>query len=210
MRKRSRMLLIFLGICAVGSILFYVFFPREPSFKNRSLSEWIWIMHDKQPGWEKDQASAIVSQLGSNSIPLLLRWIKEPDRPSLTERVNELKSKIITWFITHHIIKPISITTYGGHLNQRTTAVLALAALDTTSRRAVIPALIQMFQDTNHAPQEMSEAAGAAFWALSALSPGINWPVGKYAYEYGFANLWCCGRYVGKDRHKCDRGRSNS
>jgi len=48
-------------------------------------------MNSEKPGPEKEEARAIVRQLGTNSIPLLLRWLREPDRLSLNERFFQLE-----------------------------------------------------------------------------------------------------------------------
>jgi HEAT repeat protein len=75
--------------------------------------------------------------------------------------------------VKRHIIKPnsISLTFAGVQLNHRTVAGKTLAELDPASKKAVIPAIIQMLGDKNHEPGQISEMAGAAFCVLPQLAP---------------------------------------
>jgi HEAT repeat protein len=171
MKKRSSAVLIFLAACAVGAAGLYVFHPREPSFEGRRFSQWVLTMNSEKPGPQKEEARAVVRHLGTNSIPLLLRWLREPDTPSLNERFINLKSKAFGWLAAHRIIKPRSITTTGRGPNHRTIAAWALAELDSASKKTVIPALISMLSDKSHEPGGFSELAGKAFIVLPTMAP---------------------------------------
>jgi HEAT repeat protein len=130
-------------------------------------------MHQKEPGPEKEKARAVVRHLATNSIPLLLHWLQEPDRPSFKERSYDFKSSVVDWLVKQRLAKPnsISLTLTDIHLNHRTTAAITLAELDPASKRAVIPQIIQMLADKNHKPGQLSEVAGSAFGVLSRLAP---------------------------------------
>jgi hypothetical protein len=176
MRKRFRIGLTLACLFAFGAAgYYYNRYSKEPSFEGKSLSEWVLTMHAKQAGPEQEEARTVVRQLGSKSIPLLLHWLREGDSPSLDERIYDLKSSVFGWLAAHHIIKPRSVTIIGFHLNHRTVAGLALAELEPTDKKAVIPVLIQMLGDKKHKSDEMSGGisvlAGNAFTALPLLAP---------------------------------------
>ena len=171
MRKRLRILLILLAICAFGAVGYYLLHSSEPSFEGRRLSQWVLVMHSQVPGPEKDEARAIVRQLVTNSIPLLLRWLKEPDRPSLDERIYDSKSKLFGWLAAHHLFKLRSMGMISDGPNHRTIAAWALAELDQASKKAVIPVLISMLGDKKRKQGEISEMAGRAFIVLPMLEP---------------------------------------
>jgi hypothetical protein len=171
MRKRQVSVVILLAVLALIEVGFYYFDHREPSFEGKSLSEWVLIVHDERPNPEKENARSVVRQLASRSIPMLLRWLREPDKPSLEERISDMKSRIFGWLQTLHIMKMHIMTGYSTRPGHRIIAVLALADLDVEGRRAVIPKLIRMLGDKNHKPDEFSEAAGAAYMALVRMAP---------------------------------------
>lgn len=171
MRKRLRKMVILLAVCALSAAGLYALYPGEPSFEGRRLSEWILTAHDKEPGPEKEKALAVVRQLGLDSIPLLLHWLRNGDDPSWNWRVFELKSKGNDWLAAHHIIKPHGMSVIGGGPNHRTIAGYGLAELDPAGKRAVIPVLIQMLGDKKHKPDELSEIAGTAYLVLPTMAP---------------------------------------
>jgi hypothetical protein len=152
-------------MCAFIAVVACVFYPTEPSFEGRRLSKWILVAHAEGSGREK--ALAIVRQHGNQSIPLLLRWLRESDRPSLKERIFDLKG----WLMAHRIMKPGPITLTGLGPNHRTIAGFGLAELDSDGKKAVVPVLIRMLGDQNHKPDEISEIAGRAFVILPTMAP---------------------------------------
>ncbi len=107
MRKRLRIGTMLLGliVCALGAVGLDAFIHREPSFEGRRLSDWVWRMNGKKAGPEKEEARAVVGQLASNSIPLLLRWLQQEDRPSITSRFDELRHGAYFWLVRHRVIK---------------------------------------------------------------------------------------------------------
>ena len=173
MRKWLRTILIpFLG-CAFVAAGLYAIYLKEPSFEGKRLSEWVWTMDKEAPGPEKEKARGVVRHLGANSIPLLVRWLREPDSPSFKEQIFDLKSKFVGWLVMRHVVKPnsISVTLTGIQLNHRTTAGIVLAELDSASKKAVIPQIIQMLGDKNHRPDQISAVAGSAYVVLPKLAP---------------------------------------
>src|ERR1035438_7008417 len=90
-----RNILIILAACVLGAIGLNAFLSREPSFEGKRFSDWIWTMNGKEAGPEKEKARAVVRMLGTNSVPLLLDWLRQEDRPSLTERFDEVSTNLI-------------------------------------------------------------------------------------------------------------------
>ena len=129
-------------------------------------------MNGKKAGPEKEKARAVVRVLGTNSVPLLLNWLRQEDRPSLTERYDEVRTKVIFWLVGHKIIANRSVTALNDfNPSHRGMAMWALPELDPSSKRSAIPTLIKMLGDKKHKPHETSEVAGVACLVLSKMAP---------------------------------------
>src|SRR6185503_2169133 len=65
---------------------------REPVYQGKTLHYWL---SDYWPGVSHptEQNKIAVRQIGTNAIPILLRWISAKDRP--------LKAKMVTWISRH-------------------------------------------------------------------------------------------------------------
>lgn len=129
-------------------------------------------MNGKDEGPEKEEARAVVRMLGTNSVPLLLDWLRQEDRPSLRGRINTWRASLIHRLEARHIIKPRTIT-YLNDFNpsHRAMAMWALPELDSAAKQTVIPSLIQMLGDKEHKTGEMSPTAGSAYLVLSRTAP---------------------------------------
>ncbi len=174
MRKRSfiRIMLILLSVCAVGAVALLPLSRMEPSFEGRHLSDWIWTMNGKEAGPEKEKARAVVRQLGTNSIPLLLAWLRQEDRPSLTGRFDELRHGIFFWLVRHKLIANRPITDLKDfNPSHSAMAMWALPELDHAGRTRVIPTLIQMLGEKEPKSDQISRAAGGAYIVLSKMAP---------------------------------------
>jgi HEAT repeat protein len=169
---RIRNILIVLIVCVLGAITLRAFVDREPTFEGRRLSYWVWIMKFKQAGPEKEKARSVVCMLGTNSIPLLLDWLRQEDRPSMTARFDKVRHSVFFWLVGHGIIANRPITSLR-HFNpsHRGMATYALPELGPAGKQTSIPTLIQMLGDKKRNPDEMSHTAGAAFLVLSRMAP---------------------------------------
>lgn len=171
-------MLILSSICALGVVALLALSQREPSFEGRYLSDWIWTMNGAQAGPEKEKARVVVRQLGSNSIPLLLKWLRREDRPSLTNRVDDLRHAIFYWLIRHKVIanRPIrSLRDFNP--SHSAMAMWALPELDHSGRTVVIPTLIKMLGEKSRKPDQMPRAVGGAFMVLSKMAPESTAPL---------------------------------
>jgi hypothetical protein len=129
-------------------------------------------MNNLKDGPEKEKARSVVRMLGGNSIPLLLEWTRQEDRPSFIQRFNDWKAKIIHWLEAHHVIKPVTISYFlDFNPSHSAMATWALAELDPAAKTAVIPTLIQMLGDKSPDTNELSRAAGGAFLAVRNMTP---------------------------------------
>jgi HEAT repeat protein len=171
-RFRIRIMLILLSVCALGAIGLYPLFHMEPSFEGRHFSDWIWTMNEKEAGPEKEKARAVVRQLGTNSIPLLLGWLRQEDRPSWTGRFDELRHTIFFWLVRHKLIANRSITSLQNfNPSHSAMAMWALPELDHAGRTTVIPTLIQMLGEKEPKSDQIARAAGGAHIVLSKMAP---------------------------------------
>ena len=174
MRKRFciRSLLILLSAGVLGAVALSYRFHLEPVFEGRRLSDWIWIMNTKKPGPEKEQARAVVRQLATNSIPLLLAWLRQEDRPSWIGRFDTLRHRCFFWLLEHTLIANRSITSWRDfNPSHSAMAMWALPELDHKGRTNAIPTLIRMLAEKNPNPDETARAAGAAYIVLSKMAP---------------------------------------
>ena len=170
-RRGIRLLLTLLSMCALGAAVF-AFLHTEPSFEGRKLSDWLWTMNGSKEGPEKEEARAAVRKLGTNSIPLLLRWLRQEDRPSLTERFDTVRHTVFFWLVTHKLIANRSITSLRDfNPSHSAMAMLALPELDHAARLAAIPKLIQMLGEKNRWPENIPRAAGGAYMVLPKMAP---------------------------------------
>src|ERR1017187_7624788 len=174
MRKwlRIRTMLIVLGVCALGVVAMFPILRTEPSLEGRHLSDWIWTMNEKEAGPEKEKARAVVRQLGSNSVPLLLEWLGQEDRPSLTGRFDELRHGVYFWLVGHKLIANRPITALRDfNPSHSAMAMWALPELDHEGKTNAIPTLIQMLGGKSRKPDEISRGAGGACIVLSKMAP---------------------------------------
>ncbi len=93
MRRRWKILLCALcGLIAVLAIWFFGFREKEPSYNGRTLSEWL-ILHDHSldigdrgfvyTNRTAIAAAAAVRAIGSNAVPILLKWNRGQDSETL-------------------------------------------------------------------------------------------------------------------------------
>ena len=78
MRKRRKLLLIFLP-CAIALVLLLTLWrEREPCFGDRSLLQWIAITEhpDSDPDYSKGDAQEAIHHIGTNDVPYLVKCIQ--------------------------------------------------------------------------------------------------------------------------------------
>jgi HEAT repeats len=130
-------------------------------------------MDGKKAGPEKEKAHAVVRMLGTDSIPLLLDWLRQEPRPSMTARFDEVRHHVFFWLVGHKVIASRPITSLPGDFNPSHSAMAmwAMPELGPAGKETAIPILIQMLGDKKRKPDEISHAAGAAFLVLSQMAP---------------------------------------
>jgi hypothetical protein len=167
-RKRHVIALLWIsGIVAI-SFAIYLRQPSEPAYRGRTLSDWI-VATRVRPADE--EARTVMRQLASNSIPLLLDWIKREDRPTPRARIAAAKDGVITFLERHSVIKPqphsIFMDWKGSYSSL---AQGALADLGPEAATA-IPALIQMLGTKGPTTNDFSPIAGTAYLLLPKMAP---------------------------------------
>jgi hypothetical protein len=167
-RKRHVIALLWIiGIVAIG-LAIYLRGPSEPAYRGRSLSNWI-VVTRVHP--DDDEARMAVRYLASNSIPLLLDWIKREDRPTPRARIAEAKGRAIAFLERHRVIKPRPHSMFmDWKESYRRLAQWALDALGPEAETA-IPALIQMLGTKGPTTNDFSPVAGTAYLLLPKMAP---------------------------------------
>jgi hypothetical protein len=142
--------------------------PSEPAYRGRTLSNWI-VVTRVHP--DDGEARMAVRHLASNSIPLLLDWIKREDRPTPRARIAEVKDRAIAFLERHRVIKPrphSMFMDWKGSYNSL--AINAFTELGPEAAPA-IPALIQMLGTKGPTTNDFSPIAGVAYLLLPRVAP---------------------------------------
>jgi hypothetical protein len=177
-RRRIRLTLIVLTVCALGASAVFALLHTQPSFEGRYLSDWIWTMNGSEAGPKKEKARAVVRQFGTNSIPLLLKWLQQENRPSLTGRFDNLRHTVFFWLVNHKLISNRSIRSLQDfNPSPSAEAMWALPELDHAGRVAAIPTLIQMLGEKRRWPEDIPRAAAGAYIVLSKMAPESTGPL---------------------------------
>lgn len=151
--------LVTLFFCVAGIIGIILFIsscdsdPVEPVYNGKKLSEWLQITDPNKRDYHLSQASSeAVQNMGTNALPHLLRMLVAKD------------SDAKAWFgdlLNKQSLIDVSIT--RDH-NFHTRSVAGFEALGAKAA-SVVPALIQMLEDTN------SPNSFYASFALGAIGP---------------------------------------
>jgi hypothetical protein len=168
MKKRQRLALILLPvICVAIAIAIHSLTPKEPSFEGRTLSEWVWQIRTARSGPEKEHARAITRQLGTNSIPMLLAWIREspPPAPPFNNYTWELRWEIEYWLTVHHLIEnPYS------HVGHVITAEWTFSEFDPANKKQMVKIFVEMVQAKSQ-ETNIDWPVANAISVLSELAP---------------------------------------
>jgi HEAT repeat protein len=118
-----------------------------------------------------------VRHLASNSIPLLLDWIKRDDRPTPRARIAAAKDSAITFLERHRVIKPQPHLMFmDWKASYRLLAQAALTELGPNAETA-IPVLIQMLGTKGPTTNDFSPIAGTAYLLLPKMAPASLSPL---------------------------------
>jgi len=152
--------------------------PKEPAFEGRLFSNWIWTMNESPEGPKKEEARAVVRELGHKHLSLLLRWLREEDHPSVVGRFDDVRHRVFFWLVRHKLLKNQSITSLQDfNPSHQGMAMWALPELEAADQRIAIPVLILMLGEKKPNQNEMTESAGAAWCVLSEMNPEAIQPL---------------------------------
>ena len=141
-RHRVIVLVAALIVFAILALFLWPNDTNEPRHNGKRLSEWIILYRNTDPGPEHARAEAAISAIGTNAIPLLLRWIQE--EPSPTRR--KIRNALPNWARDNQIV----FSLLNARLSQAAAAApQAFRALGTNAALAV-PHLLNISQ-TNSA-----------------------------------------------------------
>ena len=167
-RRRVIALLVILGVIVIG-LAIVLRGPSEPAYRGRTLSDW--IVATRVHTTVDEEARIAVRHLASNSIPLLLAWIKREDRPTPRARIAAAKDSAIAFLERHRVIKPRPHSMFmDWKESYRSLAQGALAELGPEAK-AAIPALIQMLGTKGPTTNDFSPIAGTAYLLLPKMAP---------------------------------------
>ena len=167
-RKRHVIALFWItGIVGIG-LAIHLRGLSEPAYRGRTLSDWI-VATRVRP--DDAEARMAVRHLASNSIPLLLDWIKREDRPTPMARIAEAKDGVITFLERHRVIKPQPHSMFMDWKGSYSS--LAQAALSDLGPEAhtAIPTLIQLLGTKGPTTNDFSPIAGSAYLLLPKMAP---------------------------------------
>lgn len=132
------------------------------------MSDWVVVMRERP---QDEKAHKVIRQLGSNSIPLLLDWLRKDDKPTFQGRVAQSKQGMISFLESHRFIEPRPRSLeMDWKSSYRSLGNAVLSELGPEGK-AAIPTLIQMLGDKNHKPDEVSQVAGVAWLILPRMAP---------------------------------------
>ena len=139
MPKRRHILILL--ACGLAVVLYAILsIPREPSYKGKRLSEWIEIhgivAHSMS---DREEAGEAIRHIGTNGLPYLLAWIREPQQATWQIRLAKASEAL------PERLRPVSLYAYSA---RPFCASLAVGALGPAANNA-IPELTRLANDTN-------------------------------------------------------------
>jgi hypothetical protein len=167
-RRHVIRLLVVAVVLAIG-LAIHLRSPSEPAYRGRTLSDW--IVATRARTTVDEEARMAVRLLASNSIPLLLDWIKREDRPTPKARIAAAKDSGIAFLERHRVLKPRPhFMLIDWKESYRSLAQGALEELGPDAK-AAIPALIQMLGTKGPTTNDFSPVAGSAYLLLPKMAP---------------------------------------
>src|SRR5580765_3612893 len=153
--RRRRILLLLTG-CVSAALLLILLWPEpEPSYKGKPLSHWLAICVRTDNGPELLESAAAVRAIGTNAIPLLLKWLRyEPS--ALNGKLNAAVEKAAGAIGDSPVVD--SLLNRGYHYSQCAVAGLSILG---SNASPTIPQLVRMMYDTTNCPYSSRQALQA-------------------------------------------------
>jgi HEAT repeat protein len=179
------------------------FWPREPSYKGRALSDWLALLDDGEYGMrqvffgrptapteDQLQAQEAIRHMGAKALPDLLVMLqtKDPELRVRNPNAKDLRARLIEFW------KRIWRHDYTGLLaaaRVRNRASLGIAALGSSARPA-IPRLVTLFNDDVLSKDAAFASASLGPEGLPPLRQAISSTPGN---SQGMAAMWAVGRF---------------
>jgi HEAT repeat protein len=179
------------------------FWPREPSYKGRALSDWLALLDDGEYDMrqmlfgrptasteDQLQAQEAIRHMGAEALPDLLVMLqtKDPELQVRNQNAKDLRERLVQFWTSlwrHH---------YTGLLaaaRVRHRASLGIAALGSSARPA-IPQLVTDFKDDVLSKDAAFALASLGPEGLPPLRKAISSRAGT---SQGFAAMWAVGRF---------------
>src|SRR4051812_17502689 len=101
-RKRRRLLLVAILVSLLGVACIYLANDREPRYQGKELIIWLDLCSDpSHPGYaaeglEADHARSTLAAIGTNAVPLLVKWIGY-ETPWWNERAVGILKRMPRW-----------------------------------------------------------------------------------------------------------------
>jgi len=166
---RARIAVLLFIILAAGSVwLVARSVPPDPVYGGKPLSVWLQAYDPHSPhgrgSREWNETDATVRHIGTNSIPLLLDWLRKGD--------SSLKLKLVALARKQNFIK---VRFVPAHTRNRE-ASMAFIALGNSARDAV-PQLIKIYSE-NHSRESQYAVAEALGWIGPAANDAVPLLIG--------------------------------
>jgi hypothetical protein len=104
-RKHRRLLLVAILVSVLGVACIYLASDREPRYQGKELSVWLELSSDPgNPGYpaegpRADEARFAIAAIGTNAVPLLVKWISY-ERPRWKERTVRILARKGRWVLS--------------------------------------------------------------------------------------------------------------
>ena len=152
MGKRPKGFIALACLAAAMSLCVFAARTQEPTYQGRPLSAWIdhyFPTYGSASGWREGRVSAneAVHQMGTNGLPLLLKWFEYDPGPA-SKRARALNQKLPKWLTSHPaLMRLLSNDLASRRAYCATSAFLALGA----DAKPAIPELARLMNGTNSA-----------------------------------------------------------
>jgi hypothetical protein len=141
MRTRARIVVAAVAVALLAGVLWRGLAPGEPSYQGKGLSAWIeqdvkyFPAKPNSPDRAKrDEAEAAIRQMGTNTLPTLLKMVRAKDSP--------LKANLLLWSSKQSVIK----FHFRSASDYHAWSTYGFGALGPIAKPAV-PALVDALQD---------------------------------------------------------------